>query len=50
MRMCNYVDDDVIAQIFITVFENTVDDDWVEKALQPFNKDKIKYLSHKKFR
>lgn len=43
MRMCNYVEEGVDADIYILAYENTVDIDWINKALEPFNKTKIKY-------
>lgn len=49
MRMCNYVDEDTIASIWITAYENTVDADWVEKALKPFNKKQVHYLNYRNF-
>lgn len=47
--MCNYVNEDTVAHIFITAYENTVDADWVEKALLPFDHSKIKYLNYRNY-
>lgn len=44
MRMCN-MEDDAIAQIFITYYANTVDEEWIKKALEGLDPDKIKILS-----
>ena len=49
MRMCNYVAEGVDAEIYILAYENTVDIDWVHKALEPFDKSKIKYESWRNF-
>ena len=49
MRMCNFVDEDTIAEIYITAYEGTVDADWVEKAINPFNKQKINYLNYRTY-
>jgi superfamily II DNA or RNA helicase len=43
MRMCN-LEDDSIAQIYITYYANTVDEEWVKKALIGLDPDKIKIL------
>lgn len=40
LRMCN-LEGDEVAQIYIFYYKNTVDEDWVKKALQPFSEDKI---------
>lgn len=43
LRMMNY-DKGKIAQIHIFVYEGTVDEDWVKKALNQFDETKIQYL------
>ena len=45
LRACNFVSRDTIAQIFIFVYENTVDMDWLQQALEPFDHKKIRYDS-----
>lgn len=45
LRACNFVSKDVIAQIYIFVYENTVDMDWLQQALEPFDTNKIRYDS-----
>jgi superfamily II DNA or RNA helicase len=49
MRMCNYVAPNVVADIYIFAYEGTVDIDWVNKALEPFDQKKIKYDSHRNY-
>ena len=44
MRMCN-LEEDTIAQIFITYYANTVDEEWTKKALEGLDPDKIKILT-----
>lgn len=46
MRMCN-LEQDEIAEIYITYFINTVDEEWVKKALSGLNSEKIIYVNHK---
>jgi superfamily II DNA or RNA helicase len=43
MRMCN-MEDDSIAQIYITYYANTVDEEWVKKALIGLDPNKIKIV------
>lgn len=43
LRMMNY-DKGKVAQIHIFVYEGTVDEDWVKKALNQFDETKIQYL------
>ena len=43
MRMCNFVEEGIDAEIYILVYENTVDMDWLQKALAPFDQNKIEY-------
>jgi superfamily II DNA or RNA helicase len=43
MRMCNLEGDDV-AEIYIIYFANTVDEEWVKKATQGLNAEKIQIL------
>jgi len=43
MRMCNLEGDDV-AEIYITYFANTVDEEWIKKAIQGLNPEKIQIL------
>lgn len=40
LRACNF-DGNQIANIYITVFKDTVDEDWLKKALKQFNQSKI---------
>ena len=44
MRMCN-MEDDNVAQIYITYYANTVDEEWTKKALEGLDPDKIKILT-----
>ena len=44
MRMCN-VEQDEIAEIYITYFINTIDEEWVKKALSGLNPEKIIYVN-----
>jgi superfamily II DNA or RNA helicase len=44
MRMCN-MEDDAIAQIYITYYANTVDEEWTKKALEGLDPDKIKIIT-----
>lgn len=46
LRMCN-LEDDRVAQIYICMYTNTVDEMWVRKALKLFPKSKISYLDHR---
>lgn len=38
-----------IACIYILVVRNTVDEDWLKKVLQDFDKDKVEYISSKNY-
>jgi len=44
MRMCN-VEENEIAEIYITYFINTIDEEWVKKALSGLNPEKIIYVN-----
>lgn len=44
MRMCN-VEQDEVAEIYITYFINTVDEEWVKKAVSALNPEKIIYVN-----
>lgn len=46
LRMCN-LEDDKIAKIYITVYKDSVDSKWIDKALETVNKDKIKRIHSK---
>lgn len=46
LRMCN-LEDDKIAKIYITVFKNSVDSNWVDKALETVNPNKIRRINFK---
>lgn len=46
LRMCN-LEDDKIAKIYITVFKNSVDSNWVDKALETVNSNKIRRINFK---
>jgi len=48
MRMCNYVEGET-ADVYILAYEGTVDIDWLNKALQPFNSKKITYDSWRNY-
>jgi superfamily II DNA or RNA helicase len=48
LRMCNWEDGET-AKIYIFQYVNTQDEVWVSKALEPFNKEKIDYISLNKF-
>lgn len=45
--MCNFVDEDTVAEIYILAFDNTVDMQWTQNALSCFNPDKISYLDYR---
>ena len=45
MRVLN-MEDNRKATIYIIYLKNTQDTIWVEKALQGFNKNKIKYIDY----
>jgi superfamily II DNA or RNA helicase len=44
LRMCN-LEDDKVAEIYICCYKNTVDENWVNNALELLPKDKIKFLT-----
>ena len=44
LRLCNLEQVDEVAKIYIFYYNNTVDEQWVEKAIQGFNPSKIKYI------
>lgn len=46
LRMCN-LEDDKIAKIYITVYKDSVDSSWVNKALETVNPERIKKINHK---
>ena len=46
LRMCN-LEDDKVAKIYITVYKDTVDSSWVNKALETVNPNKIKRINFK---
>lgn len=48
LRMCNWEDGET-AQIYIFMYENTQDEYWVYKAIEPFSKDKTNFLTLKQF-
>tara|TARA_Y100000590_G_scaffold427568_1_gene537874 strand:- start:2126 stop:3229 length:1104 start_codon:yes stop_codon:yes gene_type:complete len=48
LRMCNWEDGET-AKIYIFQYTNTQDEIWVQKALEPFDKSKIDYISLNKF-
>lgn len=43
LRMCN-LDGGEVAYIYVFYYQNTVDEEWVDKALQPFEKEKLIYF------
>lgn len=45
--MCNFVEEDVIAKIYILAYEGTVDMNWTEKALEGLDQRKISYLDYR---
>ena len=45
MRMCNFEGEET-AKIFVVYYVNTVDQQWVDKALNGFNEDKIHLLTN----
>jgi len=45
LRMCN-LEEGEKAKIYILVYMGTVDEDWLNKALLPFEDSKINYLHH----
>lgn len=47
LRMCNFVEEDVIAKIYILAYEGTVDMNWTEKALEGLDQRKISYLDYR---
>jgi hypothetical protein len=47
LRMCNFVDKNTTAKIYIIYYQDTVDEKWVKKALEIFDEDKIKYIHYK---
>jgi superfamily II DNA or RNA helicase len=44
LRMCN-LEDDKTAQIYVTVYRNTVDEGWVNSAFSTVNPQKIKRIN-----
>ena len=46
--MCNWEDGET-AKIYIFQYINTQDEVWVQKALEPFDKNKIDYINLNKF-
>ena len=37
------------ANIYILVVKNTVDEDWLKKVLNDFDKDKVEYINSKNY-
>lgn len=46
LRMCN-LEDDLIATIYITVYKDSVDSKWTDKALETVHPSKIKRINYK---
>lgn len=46
LRMCN-LEDDRIATIYLTIYKNSVDEKWTEKALETVNQTKVKRINYK---
>ena len=44
MRMCNW-EDDSVATIYIFMYANTQDEIWVNKAIEPFDQNKIEFTN-----
>tara|TARA_R110002096_G_scaffold126982_4_gene274387 strand:- start:2545 stop:3603 length:1059 start_codon:yes stop_codon:yes gene_type:complete len=44
LRMCNWEDGET-AQIYIFMYKDTQDEQWVSKAIEPFSKDRINFLT-----
>jgi len=43
LRMCN-LEDDRVAKIYITCYDNSVDLQWLEQALNGINKNRINWI------
>lgn len=46
LRMCN-LEGEKVAKIYLTVYKNSVDEKWIEKALETVNPNKIKRINYK---